>query len=224
MTKMIILNKNLLAAIITLCCLTLSPTTAQDRNGQVTPAAPEVVPSEGSTYINKYFAFSLKMPGGWTAYGRDADKIFKGRIEDAYVSTDPATKAKISASIERTDNLLTLFKFPYGVVLNPTFAVAAEPLVKGVKTGKEVLQQIRLSRLYMKYRTEVAEDIHTERVGGADFAVMTQRIYANDLVGMQKFYITISKGYALAFVLVYVEERDLTTMMEVIKSIKFEHP
>ena len=225
MTILTIRIKHTLAAGITLFCLTIGPV-AQDRQGQADPTVSDMKVVGGRTYTNRSFAFSLRLPEGWTAYGRDASNSMMRRTEDAYAPADPATEAKIRASVERTDTLLTAFKYPAGagVALNPTFTVAAEPLVKGVKTGEDALRRVRAGRLYMKYRTEVAEDIRAERIGGVEFAVMAERIFVGDLTVMQKYYMTTSKGYALGFVLVYAEDSDLKTLTEVINSVRFDRP
>lgn len=128
--------------------------------------------------------------------------------------------------MERTDALLSVFKHPAGagVPFNPVFTVAAEPLIEGVKTGVGALRHVRAGRLYLKYRTEVAEDIHVERIGGVEFAVMTERIFVGDMTVMQKYYMTTSKGYALGFVLVYADENDLKVLTGVINSVRFDRP
>ncbi len=178
---------------------------------------------DGLNYVNEFFGLSLSIPRDWlvvssqtrTQIGEDSKKLLE--------SSDPAKKAAISSSIDRSTPLLALTKLPAGQSNNASLLMIAERIPSPeIKNGADVLHAMKKVMSGTNFNVEFQGDINTEQIGGSDFAVATIKNVSPYGTFMQKIYVTVSNDYALQLFFTYSDETDLQTFDVVMRSIKFK--
>ena len=179
-----------------------------------------------SVYRNKYFGLTLTVPSEWSIQDQESRQQIMDRGVKMVGGEDKNLKAAIKASELQTVNLLTAFKHPVGtpVSFNPNISCVAERVrhMPGIKRGKDYLFHSR--RLLESSQMDVSfpRDISAEELGGANFDVMYTEMALAGMTVRQKYYATVVKGYALAFVVSFTTEEEEAALQSILESVAFE--
>jgi hypothetical protein len=205
--------------------------TGAQRNDPPPPAqppaeTPDIGRIEDGTYANDFFGFSFTLPKTWAVVGAiDNKKILeKGKRLIEGGSTE--TKAGLEAALMRTQILVTVSKYPAGTA-GPDFNAALICIAERVptafiKTGADYISGTQRSLEGTAAKLELSGPLRTEKVGGADFTVADLKITAGTSVAVQRYYVRITKGYALAIAYTYYDDADLKTLDEILGTFKFK--
>lgn len=200
---------------------TLPPAEPQTRLGD--PVGPRSATFEGETYYNRYFGLRFNTPQKWTLVETAAVKGFVEEGRKVAAGDDEKLGKALGASAERTINLLTISKHPIGSTqpFNATFSCMAELVPSAIiKTGPDYLDTMLRTFARTQVKMEPQGPIRTQQIGGASFGVLTAKLTAPVGVFMQKYVVTVRKGYALVLVYTYFDEGDLQTFDDIVKSVE----
>lgn len=190
---------------------------------QVKP--PDVGRLEGVNYVNDFFGLSLAVPQDWIFVGGAQRNAVMDESVKLLKSEDARRQQQLEASVRRSTILLGLTKLPPGSTesFNASFMLVAERVPTAVmKSGADVIRAMEEGLKSTPIKAEFQGPIGTERINGADFGVATVRTTMPHGVYMQKFYVTVRKGFALQFVYTYFDEADVPTFEALIKSISLK--
>lgn len=180
----------------------------------------------GSTYSSRYFGFSLTIPNAWSAYDAQGRRLLldKGYEELAARTPNEKTQEALNKGVANTVVLLTVSKLPrdQAGTGNAIFACGAERLPAGSFTGRDYLASMKTLMLGLKDPPKVEEDIASEKIGGAEFAVLT--LSRNDFgasIG-QRYWSIVKKGYAVFCISTYANDDDKRLLNQTMSSLKFQ--
>lgn len=190
-------------------------------------ATPDPGRVEGGTYSNDFFGFSMTLPKGWVVLDADDNKKImdagKGLVEEG---ASELKKKGVEAAIVRTHFLVTASKFPAGTPgpgFNAFLICIAERIPTAViKTEAEYVSAMQRPFDGTSTKMELSSPLRTQKVGGADFTVADMKMTVGPVVTAQRYYVRITKGYALVAAYTYFDDADLKTFEEMMGSVKFK--
>jgi len=102
---------------------------------------------ENNKYINSFFGFEMELPPNWVVQTKEQMENLSKMGKELVAGDDENMKAVINASEINSANLLAVFKYEVGAVVdyNPNLMLVAENLknTPGIKTGSDYLFQSR---------------------------------------------------------------------------------
>lgn len=177
---------------------------------------------DGVNYVNEFFGLSLAVPQDWVVIGGPQRGAIMDETKKLLTADDARKQRMLDASVQRSTILLSLTKLPVGSTegFNASFMLVAERVPTAlVGDAATVIRSMEEGFKGTAFKVEFQGPIRTLRVGGADFATVTTRTTAPQGVFMQKFYVTLKKGYALQLVYTYLDESDVATFEAMVKSL-----
>lgn len=187
------------------------------------PLGPTTATFEGETYHNRYFGLRFETPQKWVLVEAATVKGFVEEGRKVASGGDEKLGKQLGASADRTINLLTIAKHPIGSPqpFNATFSCMAELIPTAIiKNGPDYLNTMLRTFAKSQVQMEPQGPIRTEQIGGASFGVLTAKLTAPVGVFMQKYVVTVRKGYALVLVYTYFDEGDVRTFDDIVKSVE----
>lgn len=225
-----------LTAVVLLALMAFGPASAQERAGdpKPPPAPKEIQPApidpgrlEGSRYVNDFFGVSLSVPEGWAVQdsARRRAMLERGR-ELADTSADERKRAALEAAFTRVAVLVSAYKYPPNAPapgFNANFTFLAERIPTAVvKTGADYFDLMLRTVQGSQVKMEPTGAGYTVKAGGREFYVRDVRVTFPSGVAAEKFCVTIAKNYALVIGYVYVDEEDVKTFDELMRSVTFK--
>jgi hypothetical protein len=200
------------------------------RRTRVKPSAQDVVESrsldpgqlDGVNYSNNFFGLTLSIPPTWVVVTAQRNRTVmeqSGKV----VTGNRKKKKEIVESVQRSLILFSLTKVPAGEPDNASLMLIAERLPSpSVKTGADVIQRMKNAFTGTNVSIEFQGDTQTERIGSADFAVVTVKNTSPSGIFMQKIYVTTKNGYALQLFYTYQNDADLATLNSIVGTMKMK--
>jgi hypothetical protein len=197
---------------------------------RVNPAPPDIVKSknldlgqlDGVNYTNNFFGFSLSVPPTWVVVSAQRTKTVIEK-QSKLITDDQKKKEVLDDSIQRSVALLSLTKLPAGEPANASFMLIAERIPSpSLKTGVDVIGAMAKAFKDTNFNIEFQGEIQTERIGGADFGVVTVKNSSLNGTFMQKIYATTKNGYALELFYTYQNDADLDTLNSIVATMKIK--
>ena len=176
------------------------------------------------TYINSGLGFTFKYPQGWTVHGKETDDRIRELGKEKAAAEGAMSKAALEASLKQTHSLLTVFRHPIGtpgVGFNPGILVLAERVshAPGVKTGKDFLLNVR--ELMQKTGGQALLKEPTEHI--FDGWQFFRDDYSLQSPGggrvIQSYYAHIVKGYALVFLFMAEDQKDVDELAKSLETL-----
>lgn len=193
------------------------------------PAAKPIDPGrlEGGKYVNDFFGLSFSIPQGWAVHGAAEKQAIMERGKEAVeANADARKKAALEAAAVRGAFLLSASKYPHGqqaTDFNAQFGLLVERVPTAlIKTGSDYFDAMLRVAQGSAAKIERQGAMRSERIGGATFSIMDVKMTVPPGVAAEKFYVTIRNGYAILFSYAYVDETDLKTFDEIMKSVVFK--
>ena len=220
-----------------LLCLLFIALVSMDTMGQTHSTSQQPTPSPAATpsptidmgqlngldYVNNSFGFSLSIPKEWVVATAQRRAEFDEQIKKMVTAPEQKKMDQVQESIERSKTLLRITKLPEGEPNNAQFAVIAErrpsPLIK---TGADVIELMRKGMQGTNFTLEFIGEVRTETLGAVEFGVADVKVTSPYGVYRQKVYMTVSGEYALELFFTYLNDADLASFDEIIKSVKFK--
>lgn len=177
----------------------------------------------GTTYTNTYFGFTIQKPEAWLAQDDETrQKIMKIGAK-VIAGDDKNLESLLNSSKIRNLSLFSFSKFKLGIPNNPNIMGIAEDIsfVPAIKTSVDYIQNMKrvLSMAQIKYNID--EKIGSQNIGGVDFDVLTTNVKVANTDISQKYFVSLSKGYALLFVITHTDQSSHDSLMNILQTIKF---
>jgi hypothetical protein len=181
----------------------------------------------GQTYTNRTLGFQITFSEPWVV----ADESFKTYMKAKGVdlspqppkTTNPEDDKKLEADFKRLNFLLTVYRSLPGTDQNATAHIAVED-VRSLDTNrpvKDAVDYIDLLRYQMGHVKLPAgyqySATQAERLGPNQFAYLD----STDKDVKTRLYVTVRKGYAILFSLVYYADDDLDTFRDTLARANF---
>ncbi len=178
------------------------------------------------TYINDYFGFTLIVPDSWYALDKEGMHEVTQQGTRMVTGNNRNLKAAVKAGEKNSFNLLMAYQYPPGtsVTFNPSIGCVAEKVshLPGIKRGRDYLQNIKKFMAMSRVKMDFSEDIEAVNLGGVEFDFLYGEANMGLLTVSQEYYASVRKGYALSFVISYVNDHQYSRLQESIDSIRFE--
>jgi hypothetical protein len=179
-----------------------------------------------SVYQNNYFGLSVTFPQDWSIQDQAEQRRLAATGGKMMYGDDQNKQAVLKASELRTVNMFAVFKYPVGspVQSNPCILSMAENVSEypGIKNGSDYLYHVKSQLTSGRMEVTFPKDIYTTQLGGKDFSVMETSITLGEKTVRQKYYVSVMKGYALAFIASYATDEDAATLQKILDSITFK--
>jgi hypothetical protein len=167
---------------------------------------------KGNTYSNAFFKLSVTLPEEWVVQSAEFSKKMKDLGAERIAGDDEGMRKALEKAIEQTGVLITVFKYEVGspVDYNPSFIIITEnvKLYPGIKKGSDYLFNVKkmLKGGASGSNYTIDNDFKQENIDGRDFYVMhvLSKTLGNEVI--QDYYSTIKDGYAVSFILTYINE------------------
>lgn len=201
------------------------PPAPAQRPAEVT--LPDVGRLEGTQYVNDYFGLSFSIPASWTVEDSTAKRAMLEAGAKAITPPDGKNKEQIEASVARSYYIISAHKYPRGTPsagFNAHFGFYVERVPTAiVKTGGDYLRQMVRTSSMTAVKIEPVGAVRAVKIGGADFDTLdTKMTLPNGVTAAQRWYVTVRQKVSLTFVLTYIDDDDVKTLEEVMKSVKFK--
>lgn len=178
-------------------------------------------------YTNRYFGFSLSYPKDWVVHGEATNTRLRELGKERAASSGAMSAASTEVILRNTYQLLTTFQYPMGaaIAVNPAFMVVAEKVdhAPGIVTGRDYLLHVR--PLMIKTGLIPINDEPIElTLAGRKFYRQDSRM---DLAGVaveQSIIITVTRGFALAFILSGKDQASISELTRAVATLKFSEP
>ncbi|HEX6185987.1 MAG TPA: hypothetical protein VFZ44_19010 [Pyrinomonadaceae bacterium] len=182
---------------------------------------------EGGVYSNDFFGLSFATPEGWFTQDAEAKKrIMDTGMEVVGEGATARKKAAMEAAMKRTHFLVSVSKYDPsapGPDFNALLMCVAERVPSAVITTEA--EYIRMSIRSLQGTSAQATmtgPVRTVKLGGTNFATADVKMTIGPMVAVQKYYVRLMKGHALAFVYTYVDDSDLKPLEDLLATVKFK--
>lgn len=207
-----------LIAIVFLLCLVAPLSNAQQ------PLTPDNGRVSLGVYTNWFFGFSVRYPKDWVVHGDATNERLKELGKERATSTGALSASSSEVMLRNTFQLLTAFQYPMGsaVEVNPSFMLVAERVshAPAIVTGRDYLLHVRPLMIrtgVIPINGEPAELM----LAGRKFFRQDSRMEIMGVTMQQAILITVSKGFAIAFILSGKDQASINQSVQSVKTLKF---
>jgi hypothetical protein len=184
--------------------------------------------TEGREYINDFFDMKIKVPDNWIIATDEEKQAIVDTGKQVVTGDDEKKSKEYDLSLERTVYLLVTSEKGMNVqdITNPNFMTLAEKIsfFQGVKDGKDYLEEVKkgLGALSAQIPYTFDKEIYVEKVDDKEFYVLEAVVNGTGVTMTQKYYSSITNGYALCFITTSYSEEQSKSLETIIKSVSFE--
>jgi len=179
----------------------------------------------GRTYTNLYFDLSLTIPDGWYSVDQETMAALSEEGRGIIAGNDENLSAALDSSQKNTADLLMVYEYPpeAPVFFNPSLACVAEKVshLPGIRTGRDYLLNTKRVMQMGRVRPRFPRRIEAVNLGGIDFDLLTAVITLGPAIVRQHYYAAVQKGYVLVFIITFVDEEQLSELLESLESLQF---
>jgi hypothetical protein len=180
---------------------------------------------EKGKFKNSFFGFEMKVHADWHPLTKEqSDALMKTSIDVISQGSEVLGMA-LKATEVNYAQLLTVFRHEMGspVEFNPSIVLMVENLrqAPGGKAGADYLYHTKrgLEATPFSYSFPKSSP-ESVSFAGMNFDAMTAYLNAANKVIQQDYYCTVTKGFALCFVLSYLDEEQGASLYEMFRSLK----
>ncbi|MGN7359067.1 hypothetical protein ACTHPF_17355 [Paenibacillus sp. SAF-054] len=174
-------------------------------------------------YTNEYFGMTVQMPQGWEVQGPgELEDVMETGKEIIADGDEDKQKALDKAELKVLNFFLASKSATDSQQMNPNVISNAEKVSKlQVRTAKQYLEasQTMLKQSNLPYEFD---DIKSANVGGKEFQMMQATLQGDGVTVTQRYYSTLTDGYALNIITTFFDEASEAETEKMIQSVKFE--
>ncbi len=177
-------------------------------------------------YSNAYFDMKIPLNKGWYITPKAQMDALNKQGQSMVAGDNSNLEKALEANSVRSASLLYLYKYELGaaVTFNPSLLVIAENVKQfpDVKSGKDYLFHTEnlLTQTTMDFN--VIDRSKSRTLGGNTFSSMHMDMVAtNDLIVKQEYMSRIEKGFALNFIISYINEEQKLELEQMLERIEF---
>jgi len=180
-----------------------------------------------NVYENSFFGFSVPIPVDWKVQDQETTEELAELGSDLITGNNEDLRHAVEVSKINTAYLLTVFKHDLGadVEFNPSFIFVGEnlQLAPSIKDGKGYLDQSKklLMQADVNYEFPPVENV-SRNIGGIAFDVMQTTLNMIGLTIYQDYYSIVKKGFALSFIVSYIDAGQKAELDEVLDQMNFQ--
>ena len=195
----------LASAIVLLLCFSAHAQTGFPDDGQV----------KNGVYLNSFFSFGFTYPKDWVVHEEAINERIRERAKEEAKSRE---LSPLKAYL-----LFTVSRYPRGtpgIALNPTVFVIAENIAPVPRdyNGKDYLLEVRPLKLKEGAQPLLDEPVEF-RVNEFQFFRDDYRREVNGVSMRQAIFVTVKKGYAVAFSFSGEDQKSVDEMAQAMKTI-----
>lgn len=174
-----------------------------------------------TTYVNKFFGFSLDFPETWEAN----DPLESQEDINAGLEALRTNEEKFNRTLANSAKQEVLV---FGVSNNRGAGQPSENLLVGVlkqpdpRIDSQAVLKVTREFLLQHPDIKVFEDIKNFEKGSVKFSTLTFLVTIQEFKIKQKIYITVRKGYSITFTLSYIDEEQGKALEKIFESVKFD--
>ena len=165
---------------------------------------PDNASINGDVYSNAFFAFSWRIPKGWSVADREQFEATQQTGRQMLSGGDKKVESVLRASEKNTYQLLMTSERPLGapVEVNPSVIIMAEKVthMPGIKTGEDYLFHAKKLLSMGQMPVTIAKDVRACEIGGRPFHRLDVTLSVPTGKLEQAYLAAIIDGYALAFI------------------------
>jgi hypothetical protein len=181
---------------------------------------------ENSVYRNRYFGLTVTIPKNWSIQSEESNKELSEMGTKMVAGENKNLERTLNAANEKQSLFLfSAFQHPLGtpVIYNTNISCVAEKVshMPGIRRGSDYLFHARKILEMSKLEISFGEKITTENLGGIEFDVMSVVFPFGELALNQKYYAAVIKGYAVSFIISYVNEEGESSLQKILQTVKF---
>jgi len=220
------LTKLLIAVLVASCfsCVISAQGSGQSpsapKGGQQSVSAAEFFGEvKGNVYTNRFFKFSLSVPGSYTILARNEIEIYSDAGADAIGGKKGTGSTILDVARQNTVNLFAAAQKPPGSPDNSAIEIIA---VRQPETATAELTLAATVKVMMgtgKYT--VTQNLPNTILGGRSFSAVEFEMSAfGPLVG-QRTFVTMQSGYSIMITIMSPKQSGFAAFDDVLKSIRF---
>jgi hypothetical protein len=182
---------------------------------------------EDSVYRNRYFGLTVSLPENWSLQSEESNKEMAEMGTKMVAGENKNLERKLNAVNEKQSLFLfSAFEYPLGtpVIYNTNISCVAERVsqMPGIKRGSDYLFHVRRILEMSQIDISFDEKITVENLGGIEFDVVCVECSFGDMNVKQKYYAAVMKGYAVSFILSFIDEDGESSLHDILKTVKFD--
>jgi hypothetical protein len=191
-----------------------------------TAAAPRAESITASTlsnnvFRNQFFGFSMELPANWQRLDKEDIETAKNISAESVKAGDAKANAAVDKAYLSAQPLLLCTKEPLGAADNAAVGVEAYKQPSKFITAKMVAQGTKSS--YLKNpSTKLIEDSRAVVINGREFQTVAFEIEVLQQRVPVRFYVTMAKGYSLAFSISSSNEALLAKADAAMQTVRFD--
>jgi len=211
------MKKVLIMCVLAVCCFALCSSAGNSKldAGKI----------KNSVYNNKFFGMSVHVPEKWNVQSSETNKELMDEGTSVESGKDKNMKAVLDSSVQRSVNLLTVFKYPIGSAhdFNSSFAVIAEKLpdMYSIRDGRDYLTSMKTMMENGQLKYDFYGGIKPVKIGNKNFYMQKTGLKFKTMVIHQNYYSYIVKGYALCIVASWASDSEWEELNKVLNAITF---
>lgn len=180
-----------------------------------------------NVYSNTYFDMTIPLNEGWYVTPKSQMDALNKQGQSMVAGDNTNLEKALKANAVRSASLLYLYKHELGapVTFNPSLLVIAENVEQfpGVKSGEDYLFHTEniLKQTTMEF--DIIDRSKIRTIGGNTFSSMRMdmTVATNNLRVQQEYMSRIEKGFALNFVISYINDEQKQELEQMLEKIEF---
>ena len=215
-------------AAFVLVCTTLFMGCGKQATDEQEPSTDEIDIGvvEDSVYRNDYFGLSISLPMTWYVLDKNAQRTMINHATEKVVSDEKHLASTLEAIDRQTVNLFAVFRYPGGSPrpFNPGMICTAEKVdeIPGIERGSDYLNHGKSFLLSNQVDVAFPSVVYPKTLGGLEFDVMPVNVSDAGKTTKRRFYATITKGYALVFMVVYSTDQEESMLEYALDTVEFQ--
>lgn len=180
---------------------------------------------ENCTYSNAFFHFTVKLPESWNILPRRQAE--EQQAKGMEIATGSNKNMNIESYKISTANLFSVYQYPFesATGFNASLISVAEKVSQtpSIKTSKDYLEKSRKVLMQAPISFDsIDRHIQSEDISGRPFSKMDVVINGDSSKIFQTYYCLLDKGFAVCFILSYINLEQQQTLSNSMRSINFE--
>ena len=171
-----------------------------------------------SIFTSRFFGFSIRMPENWSIVEKEQTDVLKDlSVQESENSSEKIQKS-LDLSLKNTEVLLFMTKADAETSVNSAvIAIAAERVSFPNFEPKAIADSF--VKTFLEPDEKILRQPSAVKIGGVDFSWVEVENTSKKF--KQRFYIANRKGIALQLLVIYENETELKTFLDLLTTVKF---